>query len=64
MQQGYHNQPSHDRFRQLLQAPIDDAQVCVCVVVVVLLLFFVFTQGVVYLNLITLCFKCTGDPSI
>ena len=41
--QGYHNQPDHENFRQLLQAPVDDAQVwcrvvcCCCVHVCCLL---------------------------
>ena len=25
-EQGYHNDPAHENFRQLLQAPVDDAQ--------------------------------------
>lgn len=27
--QGYQNMPDHENFRQLLQAPVDDAQVCI-----------------------------------
>ena len=43
---GYQDLPDHVNFRQLLQAPVDDAQVCVCVCV--------FVYNILKLRILTL----------